>query len=754
MTGRSSSTDEPSDGRGSGRVLLLAVLALALVAAAVLVFSENARWLRLGIVAALWAALVGAFLAAKYRRQVAAREDEVADLQSVYELELEREINARREYELEVEAATRRAMDEESREDLDALRAELHALRESLEALLGGEVLVERVALRAESTRMRSLSDQSRLVAMGDDRIIARTDDRRRGITAGPASATGQPQAKRTPAKSTPTRTTSTRSTPAKAAPAKGAPTTGTTGARTGTTPVGAKNTPAKSGPDKPPAGREQAVERTELIEVGPAEVPVRPEQSRAEQPRREQGRPEPKRPEPARREPQGPPPPRQQPTVVVPRAAVGQQPDQQRAEDAATRTDMPTVERGRGAPAAARAESSELTRRLDPERAARDGGQRPPAAPAAQAMPGPRDRTGAPAERPPYGGPTEWPKPVDDLDPPARRHRPDVGRVAEVRPGESRSGEFRTGEPRSGEYRTGDPRSGEFRTGDPRSGEFRAGEPRRGDTRAAEPRPGEPRTRDARAVEPRAVEPRGGERRGAELDRGRPQPSGQYAQRDPRESRQAPGTRPSLGSRRAASRGVGPHRTSRRVPGRPRAVDTGPPRTTPQRGTRSAGPAPRTPTTHLAAGRPNPLRTTRGQAGRVRTPRASRSVSCWPPTATPSRDAVVAAAPTTDCARAWLGTCLVGHLPGWAGAWLDRGPARRDGPRWCADRIERCGAGGDCCAGEGCVPVGNGAGDRCGARAGATCRCRQPPRRTSPARPAVGRPGFRATARTAPGCC
>ncbi|NUT48190.1 MAG: hypothetical protein HOV94_12910, partial [Saccharothrix sp.] len=174
MTGRGASDDDEQQdhGRGKGRLLLVAALALALGAAAVLVLSDNARWLRLAVVAALWAALVGAFLAARYRKQVVEREDEVADLQSVYELELEREIAARREYELEVEAETRKRVQEEAKDDLEALRGELRALRENLEALLGGEVLVERVALRAESTRMRALSDQSRLMAVGDKRVI------------------------------------------------------------------------------------------------------------------------------------------------------------------------------------------------------------------------------------------------------------------------------------------------------------------------------------------------------------------------------------------------------------------------------------------------------------------------------------------------------------------------------------------------------------------------------------------------------
>jgi hypothetical protein len=175
MTGRGASIDDEQEdhGRGSGRLLLVAALVLALIAAAVLVASDSARMLRLAVVAALWAALVGAFLAAKYRKQVTERDDEVADLQSVYELELEREVAARREYELEIESETRKRIEEESRADIEALRADLHALRDNLQALLGGDVLVERVALRAESTRLRSLaSEASRLSSLPENRII------------------------------------------------------------------------------------------------------------------------------------------------------------------------------------------------------------------------------------------------------------------------------------------------------------------------------------------------------------------------------------------------------------------------------------------------------------------------------------------------------------------------------------------------------------------------------------------------------
>ena len=67
MTGRTGSLDERKGSNRTGRPLLVGALALGLAAIVVLVVSDDDRLLRLGIVAALWAALMGVFLAAKYR---------------------------------------------------------------------------------------------------------------------------------------------------------------------------------------------------------------------------------------------------------------------------------------------------------------------------------------------------------------------------------------------------------------------------------------------------------------------------------------------------------------------------------------------------------------------------------------------------------------------------------------------------------------------------------------------------------------
>lgn len=168
MNARRDSSDGPGAGLFGGRVLLIGAVVFAAAATGLLVLTDQEKWLRLGIVAALWAALTGGFLAARYRRQLADQRETVAERQQIYELELEREIAARREHELTVEAEAKRKVEESSRDDLAELRTELQNMRQTLESLLGGEFLVERYALRAESTRMRSLPED-RSIAMRRD---------------------------------------------------------------------------------------------------------------------------------------------------------------------------------------------------------------------------------------------------------------------------------------------------------------------------------------------------------------------------------------------------------------------------------------------------------------------------------------------------------------------------------------------------------------------------------------------------------
>ncbi|MGH3979375.1 MAG: DUF6779 domain-containing protein, partial [Pseudonocardiaceae bacterium] len=171
MTGPDERSELRGSGRSTGRLLAWSSLALAVLAAAALaVGADDARVLRLGVVVALWAGLIGAFAAVRMRREVTAGSERIEDLRTIYRLELQREVAARREHELAVERDLRHQIQQDSGDEIDSLRAELRTLRENLQQLLGGEVLVERVALRAESTRLRSLPEQparSRPLAVG-----------------------------------------------------------------------------------------------------------------------------------------------------------------------------------------------------------------------------------------------------------------------------------------------------------------------------------------------------------------------------------------------------------------------------------------------------------------------------------------------------------------------------------------------------------------------------------------------------------
>ncbi|BBY86365.1 conserved alanine, arginine and proline rich membrane protein [Mycolicibacterium tokaiense] len=140
-------------GRRPGWALLTVLLILAIGASCALVFTDRVELLRLAVLLALWAAVVAAFVSVIYRRQSDTDAAKVRDLKHVYDLQLDREISARREYELSVEAHLRRELSAELRaqqaDEVAALRAELAALRTNLEILFDTD-LAHRPALETD----------------------------------------------------------------------------------------------------------------------------------------------------------------------------------------------------------------------------------------------------------------------------------------------------------------------------------------------------------------------------------------------------------------------------------------------------------------------------------------------------------------------------------------------------------------------------------------------------------------------------
>ncbi|MEP9394738.1 DUF6779 domain-containing protein [Gordonia sp. VNK1] len=151
-SGRSSDTRRT--GRSVGQWLLGLLIVLALAASILMIFTDNLSITgSLAVIAALWAAVIGAILVTRFRKQAETAEAKSRDLRLVYELQLEREIAARRQYELDVESTIRREVAAESGAELAALKEQVVSLRSSLERLLGESLPDDQVALPNEKLR-------------------------------------------------------------------------------------------------------------------------------------------------------------------------------------------------------------------------------------------------------------------------------------------------------------------------------------------------------------------------------------------------------------------------------------------------------------------------------------------------------------------------------------------------------------------------------------------------------------------------
>ncbi|SQI32495.1 Uncharacterised protein [Rhodococcus coprophilus] len=145
-------------------MIVAGLLALAMIASLLLVISDSVQVLRIAVVVALWAATVGAIAMTKYRRESALDRAKVEDLKTVYDLQLEREISARREYELTVEERVRSDLRIDA-EEMAALRRDLAALRHNLEVLFDGRLPDDNVALDGQTERRRELDATTRVTA-------------------------------------------------------------------------------------------------------------------------------------------------------------------------------------------------------------------------------------------------------------------------------------------------------------------------------------------------------------------------------------------------------------------------------------------------------------------------------------------------------------------------------------------------------------------------------------------------------------
>lgn len=144
-----------------GQILLIALVVLALVASVIMLITDSNSFLKLALLSALWAAIIGFFLVFSYRRKAE---------QSQEQLEHERELHAAETAKAEAEAkaereeAARKQQDSErtaESETLVKIQEELAELRTNLEAMSGRDLGYEPAALRAQARRIMELEAES-----------------------------------------------------------------------------------------------------------------------------------------------------------------------------------------------------------------------------------------------------------------------------------------------------------------------------------------------------------------------------------------------------------------------------------------------------------------------------------------------------------------------------------------------------------------------------------------------------------------
>ncbi len=137
------------------RVVSLGVGFVCALAATVTIFlTDNAQYLRIGILIALWGFVFAALAAGRRQTEQALVASTEVELRKSYELELEREVAARREYELRLEAQLRRELQDDFGTQVGGLREEMVRLRRELSEQWDSELRVERMVMRTQSVRM------------------------------------------------------------------------------------------------------------------------------------------------------------------------------------------------------------------------------------------------------------------------------------------------------------------------------------------------------------------------------------------------------------------------------------------------------------------------------------------------------------------------------------------------------------------------------------------------------------------------
>lgn len=151
---------QSSDSGGNiSKVLMFGLIALALVSSVLMLFMDSDFWLKLAVIAALWAAFIGAVLVLRYSSALDSAKSEARRLNYTHRAELDKEKaeHRSREAKLAQEYKERESLSRD--EHIEALRSELVQMRMQLAKMSGRPFTDEQAAVQAHAERIHELDN-------------------------------------------------------------------------------------------------------------------------------------------------------------------------------------------------------------------------------------------------------------------------------------------------------------------------------------------------------------------------------------------------------------------------------------------------------------------------------------------------------------------------------------------------------------------------------------------------------------------
>lgn len=154
-------------GLDAGQVLIIVLIALAVIASIIMLLGNSTGALKIALLAALWAAVLGVFLVARYHGQATEATRNLESVERMHQVELEEAWKQRDDAQNRAALSSNggtvtTALDPESAELIKQIRSELAVVREQLEELSGREFGYEPAALQAEARRILEVEARAR----------------------------------------------------------------------------------------------------------------------------------------------------------------------------------------------------------------------------------------------------------------------------------------------------------------------------------------------------------------------------------------------------------------------------------------------------------------------------------------------------------------------------------------------------------------------------------------------------------------